>query len=48
MQSESERIAEVIEMCGNQPAPAKTNSLAAAAGAQASGDKPTPALKGVS
>jgi len=47
MQSESQRIAEVIELFGNQPA-AKTNSLADAAGAQASGDKPTPALKGVS
>ncbi len=48
MQSESQRIAEVIDLCGNQPAPAKTNSMAAAAGAQASGDKPQPALKGIS
>jgi len=48
MQSESQRIAEVIELCGNQPAPAKTNSPVAATGRQASGDKPTPALKGVS
>jgi len=46
MQSESQRIAEVIELCGNQSAPAKTNSLAAAAGAQTSGDKPASALKG--
>jgi hypothetical protein len=41
MQSESQRIAEVIELCGTQPAPVKANSLAAAAGAQTSGDKPT-------
>ena len=48
MQSECQRITEVIELCGNQPAPVKANSQAAAAGAQASGDKPAPALKGVS
>jgi len=34
MQSESQRIAEVIELCGKQPAPARPNALAAAAGAQ--------------
>lgn len=39
MQSESQRIAEVIELCGKQPAPARPNTLAAAAGAQGSGDK---------
>jgi len=32
MQSESQRIAEVIELCGKQPATAKPNTLAAAAG----------------
>ncbi len=40
MQSESQRIAEVIELCGKQPAPPRANALAAAAGgAQAAGDK---------
>jgi hypothetical protein len=39
MQSESQRIAEVIELCGKQPAPARPNTLAAAAGAQGTGDK---------
>lgn len=39
MQSESQRIAEVIELCGKQPVPARPNTLAAAAGAQGSGDK---------
>jgi hypothetical protein len=37
MQHESQRIAEVIELCAKQPVPARpANSLAAAAGAQAS------------
>jgi hypothetical protein len=48
MQSESQRIAEVIDLCGTQPAPAKPNSLAAAAGAQNSGDKSTAAVKAIS
>jgi hypothetical protein len=39
MQSESQRIAEVIELCGKQPAPARLNTLAAAAGAQGTGEK---------
>lgn len=40
MQSESQRIAEVIELCGKQPAPPRANALGAAAGgAQAAGDK---------
>lgn len=39
MQSESQRIAEVIELCGKQPAPVRPNALAAAAGAQTAGDK---------
>lgn len=39
MQSESQRIAEVIELCGKQPAPARPNTLAAAAGAQGTGEK---------
>lgn len=39
MQSESQRIAEVIELCGKQPAPARPNTLAAAAGAPGTGDK---------
>ena len=48
MQSESQRIAEVIELCGQQPAPAKVNSLAAAVGAQGTGENSTSALKGAS
>ena len=37
MQHESQRITEVIELCGKQPVPARSaNSLAAAAGAQGS------------
>jgi hypothetical protein len=36
MQSESQRIAEVIELCGKQPAPQTASAMAAAAGAGAS------------
>ncbi|MGC2474524.1 MAG: hypothetical protein WA485_09330 [Candidatus Sulfotelmatobacter sp.] len=39
MQSESQRIAEVIELCGKQPSPARPNALAAAVGAQGPADK---------
>lgn len=48
MQGESQRIGEVIERCGTQAAPSKANSLAAAAGAQAGGEKSTSALRGAS
>ncbi|HYM77343.1 MAG TPA: hypothetical protein VE377_15315 [Candidatus Dormibacteraeota bacterium] len=40
MQHESQRISEVIELCGKQPAPQPANAVAAAAGA---GDKSKPA-----
>lgn len=46
MQGDSLRIGEVIGRCATQPAPPKVNSLAAAAGAQAAGEKSTSALKG--
>jgi type I site-specific restriction endonuclease len=39
MQHESQRIAEVIELCGKQPAPPRPNALAVAAGAQGSAEK---------
>ena len=39
MQHESHRIAEVIELCGKQPAPPRPNALAVAAGAQGSAEK---------
>lgn len=39
MQSESQRIAEVIELCGKQPSPARPTALAAAVGAQGPADK---------
>ena len=39
MQSESQRIADVIELCGKQPAPKAATTLAAAAGAQATAGK---------
>jgi len=43
MQHETQRIAEVIELCDKQSAPARTgNAIAAAAGAQGASDRPRP------
>lgn len=39
MQSETQRIAEVIELCAKQPVATRPNAFATAAGAQAAGDK---------
>jgi hypothetical protein len=43
MQHETQRIAEVIELCGKQPAPERSNNAMAAAAATGSSEKLVPA-----